>query len=299
MFKNILVPLDGSNLAEAALAPAASLAATLGASVMLLHVIEKNAPQEVHHDRHLTEPGEAEHYLREVAARALLQGVKVGTHVHTAEVNDVPASIVQHTGEFKPDLVVMCAHGKSGIRDLLFGSIAQQVISQSATPLLLLQPMTSHPIVFHPGKILIPIDNESLHDVSLPVAQSLASAYDADLSLLCVIPTLTALHDEAAATGSALPATTNAILNMNEEDAKLHIQDHMNALIRAGFRAFSEVARGDPAQTIVHVAEHIQADMIILSTHRRSGLGAFWAHSVAPDVVRRTHLPILLIPIEG
>jgi nucleotide-binding universal stress UspA family protein len=297
MYKNILVPLDGSNLAETALAPAASLATTLSASVTLLHVIEMNAPQEVHHDRHLTDPDQANAYLQKLAGSAFPQSVKVETHVHTAEVKDVAASIVEHSSDFKPDLLVMCAHGKGGIRDLLFGNIAQQVIAQSTAPLLLLQPMTSHQIVFHPGKILLPIDNESLHDESLPIAEDLASAYDADLSLLCVIPTLTTLHDEAAATGSALPATTKAILNINEDDAKQHLQEHMNDLIRAGFRTSAEVARGDPAQTIIHVAERIQANLIVLSTHRRAGLKAFWAHSVAPDVVRRTHIPLLLITL--
>ena len=67
MFKNILVPLDGSKLAETAVSPAASLAKTLGAPVTLLHIIEKDAPQEVHSDHHLTKPDEASAYLQKVA----------------------------------------------------------------------------------------------------------------------------------------------------------------------------------------------------------------------------------------
>ncbi len=57
MFKHILVPLDGSKLAEAALPAAVSLAETLHAPVTLLHVIEQDAPEEVHRDRHLTDAG--------------------------------------------------------------------------------------------------------------------------------------------------------------------------------------------------------------------------------------------------
>ena len=65
----ILVPLDGSRLAEYAMGAAASLAARFHARLLLLHVLERGAPATVHGDRHLTGVEEAEAYLREVAAR--------------------------------------------------------------------------------------------------------------------------------------------------------------------------------------------------------------------------------------
>ncbi len=68
MFKNILVPLDGSKLSEASLAAAVVLAQTLKSTVTLLHIIEQDAPTEVHKEHHLTKPDEAEAYLEEVAA---------------------------------------------------------------------------------------------------------------------------------------------------------------------------------------------------------------------------------------
>ena len=81
MFKHLLVPLDGSTLAEAALPTAAYFAQTLGAGVTLLHVIERNAPDTVHRERHLTEPGEACDYLGEVRARAFPPEAQVEQHV--------------------------------------------------------------------------------------------------------------------------------------------------------------------------------------------------------------------------
>ncbi len=298
MFNKILLPLDGSQLAETAIPVAASLAKTLDSPVVLLHIIEQNAPETVHHERHLTQPDEAKAYLQNLAQQYFPEEVKTDWHVHNAEVKDVPASIVQHAGEFSPGLIVMCAHGKSGIRDLLFGGIAQQVIAQDATPLLLLQPMTSERKPFELRRILIPLDSESLHDDSLPFATGLAKVYGAELHLLCVIPTLSTLHDEEAATGNVLPTTTHALLDMQEEHARDHMQEHMNELFRSGFRTAAEIARGDPAQTIVSVAERIHANLIILSTHRHAGMGAFWARSVAPNVARRTRIPILLIPLN-
>jgi nucleotide-binding universal stress UspA family protein len=59
MFKHLLVPLDGSRLAEAALPAAACLAEQLGASITLIHIIERDASGEIHGERHLTTPDEA------------------------------------------------------------------------------------------------------------------------------------------------------------------------------------------------------------------------------------------------
>ena len=183
MFKKILVPLDGSHLAEAVLPAAASLAEKLNAPVTLLHIIEQNAPVEVHNEKHLTDPEEAEVYLRELVKNSLPSGVKGNWHVHKSGVTDVTGSIVEHTGELDPDLIIMCAHGRSGIRDMLFGRIAQQVVAKGATPLLLLQPMTSHRKPFNISRILLPLDSESVHDDSLPMAKYLAKAYNAELYL--------------------------------------------------------------------------------------------------------------------
>ena len=297
MFKSILLPLDGSQLAEAGLPAAASLAEKLDAPVTLLHIIEQNAPGEVHHERHLTRPEEAETYLRDLAAQSFPAGVKANWHVHSTQVKDVTASIVEHSGEFNPGLIIMCAHGRSGIRDMLFGRIAQQVVAKGSTPLLLLQPMTSQRKPFTLRRILLPLDSESVHDDSLPIAKELAKAYNAELYLLCVIPTFSTLRGEEAATSTILPATTNALLDIQEERAKEHLQGHLNDLIGEGFRTSAEIARGEPAQTIVNVAERSQADLIVFSTHRRAGIDAFWARSVAPNVARRTRIPLLLIPL--
>ncbi len=299
MFKNILVPLDGSHLAEASLPAAASLAEKLKAPITLLHIIEQNAPEVVHNDRHLKHPQEAESYLQEMAGQFFPAEVKANWHVHTAEVKDVPRSIVEHTNEFDPDLIIMCAHGRSGIRDMLFGRIAQQVVAKGPTPLLLLQPMTSQPKPFNLRRILLPLDSESVHDDSLPIAKTLAKAYDAELSLLCVVPTFGTLKGNEIAASAVLPATTSALLDIKEGQAKEHLQEHLNELVKEGFRVSAEIARGDPAQTIVNAAERSQVDLIVLSTHRKAGIDAFWARSVAPNVARRTRIPLLFIPLSS
>ncbi|HUI89808.1 MAG TPA: universal stress protein [Anaerolineales bacterium] len=296
MFKHILVPLDGSNLSEASLIPAAILAARFKAPVTLLHVIEQDAPSEVHADRHLTQPDEALEYLEDIAKRSFPSKIKVKTHVHTAPVADVTRSIVEHiTTEFQSDLIVICTHGKSGLRDALFGNIAQQIAALGKTPLLIVKPVSPR---FKLEKILVPLDPDSLHDYSFPFAESLAQAFKAKLHLLSVIPTFGTLAGEQAAAGNLMPATTQAFLDMKEENARQDLQEHVATLLKSGLSASVEMARGDPASVITRTAESTAMDLIVLSTHRRKGMGAFWARSVSPKVAQKTKVPLLLIPLS-
>ena len=92
MFKRLLVPLDGSRLAEAAIPAAHLLAQKAGASVALLHIIEKDAPTQIHGERHLTNIDEATAYLAEAAQR-FPPDIPVECHVHTLETANVARGI--------------------------------------------------------------------------------------------------------------------------------------------------------------------------------------------------------------
>jgi nucleotide-binding universal stress UspA family protein len=256
VFKHILVPLDGSKLAEAAVPVAASLAQTLKAPVILLHIIEQDAPQEIHKERHITQADEASAYLEEVAKRGFPAGVQVDVHVHTAAVKDIPGSIVEHAMmEFQPDLIVMCTHGSGGMRDMLYGNIAQQVVAQGLTPLLLIKPTAEAQADFRLENILVPLDTGPVHDAGLSITQTLARAYNSKVYLLTVIPTLTTVAGEAAAASSLLPATASALLDIDVENAEEDLLVHLNELKQAGLQVNAEVARGDPATGIITIAE--------------------------------------------
>jgi nucleotide-binding universal stress UspA family protein len=300
MFKHLLVPLDGSRLAEAALPAAAYLAQTLGAGVTLVHVIEQDAPQTIHGERHLTGPDEARAYLEEVASRAFPKepGVGVEQHVHTAEVSDVARSIVEHVGELGPDLIVMCAHGWGGLRSRLFGSIAQQIIGLGTTPVVLIQPARGEAAPpFACERLLVPLDGNPVHEQGLPVAVSLAQASAATLHLLLVVYTLSTLPGEQAASGRLLPGVTSALLDLRQQEAEEYLRRQATPVQAAGVDVTVEICRGDPAKTIVRTAKRVKADLIVLGTHGRSGMDAFWSNSVAPQVSSRSRVPLLLVPV--
>jgi len=298
MFTNILVPLDGSKLAEAAIPAAVSLAGTFHSSVTLLHIIEQDASDVVHHDRHLTDAAEAEAYLSETAHKFFPAGISFGVHVHTSPAANVADSIITHsTDEFQPDLIILCSHGNSGMRDLFYGNIAQQVASTGGIPVLLVKP-GEKAANFDLRHILVPLDNESIHDKALPTSEALAKGYGAELNLLCVIPTLGTLSGEQAAAGTMLPATAIAYLDIAEEIAQEHFDEHLESFREAGITASAEIARGDPAVIIARTAEKTGADLILFGTHGHAGLEAFWNRSVASSVARRTDVPLLLVVLS-
>jgi nucleotide-binding universal stress UspA family protein len=302
VFKHLVVPLDGSRLAEAALPAAAYLAQHLAATVTLLHIIEHDAPPAVHGEHHLTNPDEAYAYLGQVRGRFFPAGQwpagRVIEHVHLAETADVAVGIVEHEGELVPDLIVMCTHGSGGLRDVLFGSIAQQVVNRGATPVLLIRPTeAAEATPFVCRRLLAPLDGQAAHEHGLPAAAELARACEAELRLVFVVPTLGTLSGHQAATGRLLPRATNAMLELAQEHAEEYLRGHVARLQAMGVTVSAEVQRGDPSVIIVDAAHAAGADMIVLGTHGRTGLAAFWARSTAAKVSGRSDLALLLVPV--
>jgi nucleotide-binding universal stress UspA family protein len=298
MFTHLLVPLDGSHLAESVLPAAAYLAEKLSASVTLIHVIEKNAPKEIHGEVHLSEPGEAETYLREVARRAFPPGIKIEFHVHSTEVEHVARGIVEHVVEFETDLTIMCTHGRGGMRDLLFGNIAQQVIALGRTPVLLVQPTDEGTApAFTCRRVLVPLDGQPEHERGLIKAKALARACAADLGLVMAVHTIETLPGKWAASRRLMPGSTSEMLAVEFQEANEYLLKHQQELQDSGFTVTAEVMRGDPALVIADAAQRFQADLIVLGTHARSRMDAFWAGSAAPNIYKRCRIPLLLIPV--
>jgi len=299
MFKHILLPLDGSQLAESAVPVAAYLAKALKAQVTLLHVIEKNAPEKIHGQKHLVNEGEACEYLAEVSEKQFPADVNIHHHVHTEEVDRVSASIVQHSDEFNPDLIVMCAHGQSGLHDFVLGSIAQQVIAAGSIPVLLLRTRESGGEPFSGfANILVALDGNPEHESGFNAAVELAVKLKSAVHLIQVVPTLSTLSLRHSATGTLLPATTAALLEIEEDTAAEYLEEKMTQLKKKGIKASAEVERGDPAKQVVQSADAHASDLIVLGTHGKTGMNAFWTGSVAPKIVEQSTLPILLVPVR-
>jgi nucleotide-binding universal stress UspA family protein len=297
--KHILVPLDGSQLAETVLPLAGLLAEKNAAELTLFHVIEEKPPDTIHGERHLTDQLEAEKYLKDMRL-SLPTGVKVDQHVHTRAEKDVATSIVDHSKELGVDLIVMCAHGQSGLQKRIFGNIAQEVLNQGDVPVLLLSPEKEQQTESCQCRcILVPLDGNPDHEAGLDMAVELSRTCQASLHLVMVVPELSTLPGEQAASAVLMPSAALAMLDMSCEEGELYLAELMGKLLDKHIPVTGEVQRGDPAKQIVQSAKEFEADMIVLGTHGKTAMDAFWSGSVTPKLASQTHLPLLLVPVHG
>jgi nucleotide-binding universal stress UspA family protein len=298
MFEHILVPLDGSRLAEAVLPATAVLAKKLQAQILLFHVIERDAPQQIHGEKHLSKQQEAEVYLNKISQLPEFSGIPITQHVHTGTTADVPHSIVDHIAEYGSCLIIMCTHGRGGIRSWIFGSIAQQVINLSKTPILLVQPERMLKEARNKfEKLLVPLDGQLEHEQALPVAAIVAQACTSEINLAMIVPTYTSLPLEQAVTARMLPGSSSTLLEFAQTDSIEYLKNHTHTLQDFGLKVSAFVQRGDPARETIQLAKKINADLIVMATHAKTAGDAFWSGSVTPQIMRRTHLPLLLVPV--
>ena len=142
-YRRVLVPLDGSPLAEAVLPFVSSLARPLGLEIALLRVIPVVTPKVVEggtrriildHGERLRE--EAEVYLRGVAGSLVADGFRVTTTVRTGEA---APEIVAGARDCQADLIGMMTHGRTGLGRLFFGSVAEAVLRHAAVPVFVVR----------------------------------------------------------------------------------------------------------------------------------------------------------------
>jgi len=252
----------------------------------------------VHGERHLTDDQEATAYLTRVS-QSLPPGIDVDRHVHTNAEKDVADSIVAHSHEMKVDLIAMCAHGQSGLQKRIFGNSAQDVLNQGNVPVLLLSPEKELKAETCSCQcIIVPLDGDPDHEDGLEMAVELSMTCHARLHLVMVIHKLSTLPGEQAASAVLLPSATSALLELDCEEGEMYLAGLMGKLLDKNIQVTGEVQRGDPAKQIVRAAREFQADMIVLGTHSKTTMDAFWSGSVTPKIATQTQLPLLLVPVH-
>jgi nucleotide-binding universal stress UspA family protein len=143
MYNHILVPLDGSALAEAALAHAEALATQFGSDLTLLRVIVSPyaivAPDLVlagYDSNHQQFAEQADQYLKGVAGKLAARQINVRTL--TCE-GPVAEAIIERARENRIDLIVMSTHGRGGVSRWVYGSVADRLLQAAPCPVLLVR----------------------------------------------------------------------------------------------------------------------------------------------------------------
>ena len=150
MYKEILLALDGSPLAEAAVPHARALAKAFGARVTLLSVVQPVGiyPQSgvvgpvVSIALNVEEEMESvRRYLRTIAEQFEAEGINVEEVVREG---DAASQICDYAHESRADLIVMSTHGRSGVQRWVYGSVADKVLRGAKVPILLIRAQTAH-----------------------------------------------------------------------------------------------------------------------------------------------------------
>jgi nucleotide-binding universal stress UspA family protein len=299
MFKHLLVPLDGSHLSETAIPISIFLAEKLKAGITLLHIIEPDAPDTVHGEHHLKTYDEAVLYLNEIAKKKYPRGFKVKIHVHSNSETDVIKAIAEHHKELGSDLLVMTTHGWGGFKNLLWGNNAQQIINLGIMPVLFVPTLDSKTDVKSKIKrLLLPVDTTEEHKEGTDVAVSIAVSCSAEMFLVNVIPTMNTLSARDTSVGMLLPMATKEVLKLQQQEAEEYIAEKKKEISRKGIKVHTEISQGFPADGINELVDSNAIDLIVLGTHGKAGMNAFWSGSVAAKIVGKTKVAILFVPVQ-
>lgn len=297
LFGHLLMPLDGSRLAEVVLPVAFGFAAKSQAKVTLLHVLERDAPPTVHGQPHLRDASAAAAYLDAIAARYTGRGLGIDRHVHANEEHDVAKSIVDHAAELGADLIALTPHGSGDLRRWLIGSIAQVVLQRGQAAVLLVPAADQVTASFELRNLLVPLDGQSAAEAVLPIAQTLAANWEPRVTLVMVVPTLATIGGDRAMSARLSPIAAASALDYEERAAQEYLEQL--AATWPEPRPVVAVLRGEPAQMLLDVVEQSQPDLVLMSTHGRAGLAGLWAGSVATKVVTHATRPLLLVRPPG
>jgi nucleotide-binding universal stress UspA family protein len=305
VYRNILVPLDGSPFAEHALPLARSIARRCGANLHLAHVI---APITEAYVEGMFFAGELIEDVRQRQREYLADVVKrLGmTEMVSSTVleGEVASTLSDHAAVIGADLVVMATHARGPLGRFWLGSVADEVEHEVEVPLLLVRPeekwvdLNQEPA---PGRVVLPLDGSPLAEGILEPAIAIGALMPNMEFILVrairpVVPVYAMPEPPVIdAEGSRLMDQVETMQEQLKQEAQAYLDTVAARLKNRGLNVRTHVVLEDrPAQAILHEAEATGAGLIALETHGRRGLARLVMGSVADQVVRRAHVPVLV-----
>ena len=305
MFDKILLPLDISETSEIVIPYASELAGKFGSELILYHV----RPPEREDLEHLFTD-----YLNRLAD-TIKQNInkKAGREVKVTVKIALGApeqSICDLVNNNKVDLIIMASVSSSGLKiGKTLGSVVDHICHTVPVPVMLIRPrraqLTGKRLLFN--NLLLPLDGSALSKLALPVAEEVAAELKIPVMLFEM-----AILSYPSGNGSYLNGSE--YVKVNERDEQVIESNYAAANEAEESGVLAELmtiekqlkARGivvdhritsgiDAAKEIIQISKDIDADLIVMSTHGRSGLNRWMMGSVAEKVIRYGEVPLLLI----
>ncbi len=293
MFQKILVPLDGSTLAEVVLPYAEELVRRLHAELILLCVCDSAQQQE------------QQEYLEGVVWKVKQRVEEYRQKYPDLAFEDPVVEIIMFNGNPPEviadyvegnaiDLTMMATHGRSGISRWAMGSVADKVIRGVTCPICLIRARSSHDEVRTDGlarRIFMPLDGSGAGEAALPYVEYFAEKLGTEVVLFQSVDK----RDECSGEVSWME-----LRNAVERNAKIYLRKVEAGLISRGIAVRTMVEfGGSPAREISELATRTMSTMVAMSTHGRSGVDRMVFGSVAEKVLRAGNIPVLLVRAPG
>jgi len=312
VFTKIAVPLDGSALAEQALPFALKLTQRLNAKLLLLRATEvpKLVTDTPNHELEVIQS--AEDYMAGVYQTLIDSSLKLHTDSEKAQTLVIYGDKAKEIAEIAPfekaDLLVMSTHGRTGLSRLLLGSVAARILRQSEIPVILLRPTevannqallvtldtpTSLDDENSEVRILVTLDGTPQAEAALPPAVELARKLGATIYLLRAVLPFQAVENGVIANGYGFDP--NAEMEAESQQAQQYLESVQAKIEGQGITCKKLVKVGVAADQVIDSAGEIEASILVIATHARGRIGRFFLGSVAEEVMRRTHLPIMMV----
>ncbi|MGD9711983.1 MAG: universal stress protein [Thermomicrobiales bacterium] len=289
MLTSLLVPIDGSDASKLALVYAGAIPSE---RVRLLTVLSDDLAAGM-----FASAATIEHWRSEwlTAVGAMLEEAakplrEQGRIVEIAIVEGRPAELIEaHSADV--DLVIMTTRGHGSGRRLLFGSVADRIARSSAAPVMLVRggddPVTVQPIV----RLVVALDGSTLAEQSLSVASELATSLGVPVRLVRVVDLVqwSQVANLDASPVARYAATPETMLGAARE----YLENQEAALAGMGVEVESAVLSGEPSATLNDSL--LPGDILVLTSHGRSGLGRWMLGSVAEKLITQGRVPVIVV----
>ncbi len=314
LFTRILVPLDGSTIAEQVLPVAQQLAQVAQGTIFLVHIHDVTeyalAPSIPLYSMLEQQRQQAAHYLSSLAQNDILSTLPVQATVVTGET---ATEIVKYARKHDCDLIVMSSHGKTGSKHWFMGSVAQQVIRQSPVPVLVMneraiQTLAQLQDTTCPVRIWLPLDGsleaEAILQPALRLSVGLNSRHESFLHFVRIISPLSYTREEGE-------GIAEEMMEQERYSAECYLHQMEQQLLDGDFRSYDFTVSSS-----IHIADDVASgilsvirqqatfdeeagcqglNIIALATHGRKGIARWFMGSVTEHLLGSTGFPILTV----
>jgi len=289
MFEKILLPLDGSDLAEEVIPYGEELAAKLGSELILFHVCDDS--HQLSHSMH-------RHYIERLAETSQ---ERLGSKASASAVQlfgDFAQAISDYCASNDIGLVIMVAHGFTSFKVMIMGSIVDRVFRLISCPSLLVQTGDSRRKGARNGlihRILLPLDGSEHSELAVPYARQLGIKLGAEVVLFTMARRSHMLTSKDDIIGEA--GMNDEIVNAAEaKRCRSYLSGVAKSMAREGLKVATRVSLGDDqGSAITQACQEAAADLVLMATSGRQPITAWAPGSIAHKLLNKGDLPLLIV----